>query len=88
MSFVGFKDRVPECLHPQVVYKYSCSSFNSTYVGMTNLHLQTRVCKHVGILPFTVSNVKTSYIVYGHFILIGYEISFNDFTILRSVPDK
>ena len=55
---------------------------------MTNRHMRTRACEHMGISPLTGSNVKTTAVVYDHFILTGYAISFNDFNILRSVPDK
>ena len=87
-DFFCFKNRVPECLRSRVVYKFTCSRFNSTYVGMTNRHMRTRTCEHMGISPLTGANVKTISVVHDHFILIGHTISFNDFIILRSVPDK
>ena len=87
-DFFCFKNRVPECLRSRVVYKFTCSRFNSTYVGMTNRHMRTRACEHMGISPLTGANVKTTSVVHDHFILIGHTISFNDFIILRSVPDK
>ena len=42
----------------------------------------------MGISPLTGSNVKTTSVVYDHFILIGHTISFNNFNILHSVPDR
>ena len=87
-DFFCFKDRVPECLLSQVVYKFTCSRCNSIYVSTTNRHIHTRVCEHMGISPLTGANVKTTSVVYVHFILTGHAISFNDFIMLRSVPDR
>ena len=44
-DFFCFKDKVPECLHSRVVNKFTCSRCNSTYVDMTNPHMQTRACE-------------------------------------------
>ena len=71
-----------------VVYKFTCSKCHSTYVGMANRYMRTRTCKHMGIFPLTGANVKTTSVVNDHFILTGHMISFNDFIILRSVPDR
>ena len=51
-DFFCFKDRVPECLRSRVVYKFTCSRCNSTYVGMTNRHMRTRASEHMGISFF------------------------------------
>ena len=42
----------------------------------------------MGISLLTGVNVKTTSVVHDHFILTGHTISFNDFFILRSVPDR
>ena len=42
----------------------------------------------MGIFPLTGANVKTTSVVHDHFILTGIMISFNNFIILRSVPDR
>ena len=55
---------------------------------MTNRHMRTRACEHMSISPLTGANVKTTSVVHDHFILTGHMISFNDFIILRSVPDR
>ena len=87
-DFFYFKDRIPECLRLRVVYKFTCSRCNSTNVGMTNRHKQTRACEHMGISPLTGANFKTTSVVHDHFILTGHMTSFNNFIILRSVLDK
>ena len=55
---------------------------------MTNRHMRTRTCEHMGNSPLTRANVKTTSVVYDHFILTGHTISFNDFIIMRSVFDR
>ena len=42
----------------------------------------------MGIFPLTKAYVKTTLVVHDHFILTGHMISFNDFIILCSVPDR
>ena len=86
-DFFCFTNRVPEYLRSRMVYKFTCSRCNSTYVGMKNRRMRTRVCEHLGISPLTGANVKTTSVVHDYFILTGHTISFNDFIILSSVPD-
>ena len=50
--------------------------------------MRTHACELMGISRLTGSNVKTRSVVYDHLILTGHTISFNDFNILRSVPDR
>ena len=54
---------------------------------MTNRPIRTRACEHMGIAPLTEANVKTTPVIHDHFILTGHTISFNDFIILRSIPN-
>ena len=55
---------------------------------MTNRHIRTCGCKHMGISFLKGANVKTTSEVHDQFILTGHKISYNDFIILRSVPDR
>ena len=50
--------------------------------------MRTRACERKGISPLTRANVKTTSVVYDHFILTGHTVSFNDFIILRSISDR
>ena len=50
------------------MYKFTCSRLNSTYANMTNRHMQTRACEHMGISPLTGANVETTSVVLDHFI--------------------
>ena len=42
----------------------------------------------MGISLFTGSNVKTTSVVDNHFILTGHKISFDNFIVLRSAPNR
>ena len=42
----------------------------------------------MNISPLTGANVKTTSVVHDHLILTGHNIPFNDFIILRSVPNR
>ena len=41
------KDPVPVELRSNVVYKFTCASCNSCYVGETSRHLKTRIHEHL-----------------------------------------
>ena len=48
-SFFKFKDKIPDALRSNVVYKYKCDSCNAVYIGKTSRHFSTRVKEHLGI---------------------------------------
>ena len=43
-----FKDRIPEKLQSSVVYKYTCSCCNATYIGKSKRQYQVRIFEHFG----------------------------------------
>ena len=47
-SFFGFKDKVPLNARSLVLYKFSCSSCNSAYLGKTKRHFLVRAFEHLG----------------------------------------
>ena len=47
-NFFKFKDTVPKELQSSVVYKYSCSCCNATYIGKTKRQLRVRAFQHFG----------------------------------------
>ena len=47
-SFLNFKDILPFGARSLVIYKYSCSHCNMTYIGKTKRHLLVRMCEHLG----------------------------------------
>ena len=44
-----FKDRIPFNVRLHLLYRYSCSSCNSAYVGKSKRHFMVRVYEHLGI---------------------------------------
>ena len=42
----------------------------------------------MGISPLIGVNIKTTSVVHDHFILTGHMISFDDFIMLRAIPDR
>ena len=50
-SYFSPKDKMLSDLVSHVVYKYSCSGCNSTYVGLTTCHLTKRIHEHFNTDP-------------------------------------
>ena len=55
-SFFNFKDKVPLNVRSLVLYKFTCSSCNSAYVGKTKRHFLVRMFEHLGISLITGNN--------------------------------
>ena len=41
-----------------VIYKFTCSDCNVTYIGKTDCHFHVRYCEHLGISPYTNKDLK------------------------------
>ena len=54
-SFFQFKDEVPLNPRSLILYKFTCISYNSAYVGKTRLHFLVRTFEHLGISLTTQS---------------------------------
>ena len=48
-NFFSFKDKVPLNARSFILYKFTCSSCNSAYVGKTKRHFLVRMFEHLGI---------------------------------------
>ena len=48
-SFFSFKDRIPLNVRSLLIYKFTCSSCNSAYVGKTKRHFLVRMSEHLGV---------------------------------------
>ena len=46
-NFFSAKDKVPDTLRSNVVYKFKCASCTATYIGETSRHFKTRKIEHV-----------------------------------------
>ena len=44
-----FKDRIPFNVRSHLLYRFSCSSCNSAYVGKSKRHYLVRISEHLGI---------------------------------------
>ena len=55
-SFFSFKDKVPLNVRSLILYKFTCSSCNSAYVGKTKRHFLIRMFEHLGISLSTGNN--------------------------------
>lgn len=62
-----------DCSTRECVYKINCSECNSSYIGETGRHLQTRFIEH--------NNIKTS-AIYQHVNSTKHSISFEDCEVL------
>ena len=53
-----FKDKIPNCMKSAIIYKFTCSDCNATYIGKTNRHFQVRYSEHLGISKLTNKDLK------------------------------
>ena len=52
-NLFSFKDKLSHKCLSNVVYKFSCSDCNVTYIGKTTRHLKVRMCEHLGVSHIT-----------------------------------
>jgi hypothetical protein len=84
-NFVCKPRSIPMSLHSDIVYKYTCSKCNMSYVGETYRHLHIRACEHVGISWRTGKTVKTpgNSSINEHIIATGHKGQLSNFRILH-----
>ena len=58
-NHLHFEDRIPKDLTSVVVYKFQCGLCNESYYGECLRDLNVRIGEHIGILPFTKTQVKS-----------------------------
>ena len=85
-NFFRFEDKMPYCLHCNVVYKFSYGRCNATYYGETYRHLSVRVGEHSGVSPLTgkKSKSKKSTAVKDHILFCDHIVFIDDFQILAT----
>ena len=85
-NFFRLKDKIPLCLHSNIVYKFTCGRCNATYYDETCHHFKVKVGKHSGISPLTNkrSKSKTSTAIKDHMLIYDQPVSFDDFKVLAS----
>ena len=57
-SFFRIKDSTPFDLRSHVVYKFTCATCNSSYIGQTARHLRHRIAEHAGTSHLTGKTMK------------------------------
>jgi hypothetical protein len=52
-TLFAFKDKIPSLLVSGIIYKFTCSRCNSTYIGETIRHSKRRFSEHLGVSALT-----------------------------------
>ena len=55
-----FKDQIPKCLNSVLLYKFTCNTCNSVYIGKTKRHYLVRQFEHLGLSVFTNKALRYS----------------------------
>ena len=81
-----FKDSIHSHIRSLVVYKFSCSGCNATYIGKTKRHHKVRMCEHLGTSfrtgEPTKFNEKSSTAIRDHIRDSGHKNDFESFKLL------
>ena len=83
--FFSFKDRLPTSLQSYIIYRYTCRTCNSSYIGKTDRHQTVRWCEHLKITPMRrrPSKSKTeATAVYEHISSTDHHGSIDDFEVI------
>jgi len=75
----GHKNRVPNMLRTNVVYKLSCKDCSATYVGQTCRTLKTRISEHKNHIR---RNTTTQSVITEHRLNFSHEFDWNNVEIL------
>ena len=83
-NYFRFKDRVPETLQSNFVYKFKCGSCTASYYGKTYRHMKVRVSKHQGVSPRAGKRVKgtLSTSVRDRMLDCDHRVAWEDFSII------
>ena len=55
-----FKDQIPKCLNSMQLYKFTCNTCNSVYIGKTKRHYLVRQFEHLGSSVFANKALRYS----------------------------
>ena len=83
-NYFRFKDRVPETLQSNFVYKFKCRSCTASYYSKTYRHMKVRISEHKGVSPRTDKRVKgtLSTLVRDHMLDCDHTVGWEDFSII------
>ena len=82
-NYFRFKDRVPETLQSNFVYKFKCGSCTASYYGKAYRHVKVRVSVQQGVSPRTGKRVKGTLFtsVRDHMLDCENRVAWEDFSI-------
>ena len=89
-SFFKCKDKVPDLMCSDIIYKYNCSSCNAGYIGSSIRTLHQRVSEHRGVSFRTnkfISNPSHSEIR-NHALQADHVLKVENFSILDTVRNR
>ena len=88
-SLFHFKDRIPDLLKSNVVYKYECAQCDASYIGETTRHLKTRAAEHRGVSARTGKPISRSHSnILEHAMITGHNVLEQNFKIITTTqPD-
>ena len=83
-NYFRFKDRLPETLQSNFVYKFKWDSCTVSYYGKTYRHMKVRVSEHQGVSPRACKQVKgtLSTSVRDHMLNCNHTVTLEDFSII------
>ena len=86
-----FKDSIPLALQSYVLYRYTCGTCNSSYIGKTDRHCHIRWCEHLKITPTRLKpskNKNEPTAVRQHTITTEHPASLDEFEIVGREPSR
>ena len=89
-SFFKCKDKVPDSMCSDIIYKYDCSSCNARYIGSSIRTLHQRMSEHRGVSFRTgrfISNPSHSEIR-NHVLSADHVLKIENFSILDTARDR
>ena len=75
-NYFRFKDSIHQTLRANLIYKFSCRSCTSSYIGKTYRHFKVRVSEHHRVSPRTGKPVKgtLSASVWDHMLVCDHKV--------------
>ena len=84
--FFRFKEKIPLCLHSNIVYQFVCGTCNATCCVDTSHRFKIRVGENLGISPLTNKRFKSkkSTAIKDHMLFCDQQVSFDHFKVLAT----
>ena len=84
--FFRFKEKIPLCLHSNIVYQFVCGTCNATCCVDTSHRFKIRVGENLGISPLTNKRFKSkkSTAIKDHMLVCDQQVPFDHFKVLAT----